>query len=175
MLAEAGQELSSSLDYEQTLQHVAELTVPGLADWCVITMREDDVVRQVAVAHADVDKVARARAFGTREPARVGDPIGAGAVIASGKPRLLADMSDERLARAGLAEEEVALVRDLGLRAAIVVPLAIAEQAADRRADAGDGRVGARSSGTPTSRSPPSSRAAPRSRSRTPACTPSVR
>ncbi len=128
LLAEAGQALSSSLDYEQTLQRVAELAVHGLADWCVITLRDGDAVRQVAVAHADADKVGLAREFGARHPAHVGDPIGAAAVIGSGEPRLLRDMTPERLARAGLAEEEVALVRDLELRAAIVVPLAIADQ-----------------------------------------------
>ena len=41
MLAEAGHALSSSLDYEQTLQRVARLTVPGLADWCAVAMRGD--------------------------------------------------------------------------------------------------------------------------------------
>ncbi len=129
LLAEAGQELSSSLDYEDTLQRVARLTVPGLADWCVIVMRgEGDILRQVAVAHVDDRKVAHARDFDAGHGAHVGDPIGAGAVIHSGEPRLLPDMSEERLARAGLAEEEVALVRDLGLRAAIVVPLALADQ-----------------------------------------------
>ena len=42
LLAEAGQELSSSLDYEHTLQQVAQLTVPGLADRCAVAMRGDN-------------------------------------------------------------------------------------------------------------------------------------
>ena len=59
LLAEAGQELSSSLDYEHTLQRVAQLTVPGLADWCAVAMRGDgDALAQVAVARADADNVA---------------------------------------------------------------------------------------------------------------------
>jgi len=129
LLAEAGQELSSSLDYEHTLERVARLTVPGLADWCTIAMRGDgDSLRQVAVAHADAGKVAVARDFAERHPARVGDPVGAGEVIRSGQPRLVPEMNGKPLARAALAEEQLALVRELELRSAIVVPLAIADQ-----------------------------------------------
>ena len=51
LLAEAGQELSSSLDYEHTLQRVAQLMVPRLADWCGVAMRGDgDALAQVALA-----------------------------------------------------------------------------------------------------------------------------
>ena len=54
LLAEAGQALSSSLEYEQALQQVAELVVPGLAEWCAVVMRGDDgSLDLVAVAHAD--------------------------------------------------------------------------------------------------------------------------
>ncbi len=38
-LAEASAALASSLDYEQTLRNVAELAVPGIADWCAVDLR----------------------------------------------------------------------------------------------------------------------------------------
>ena len=38
LLARAGELLASSLDYEATLQQVAELAVPQLADWCGVSM-----------------------------------------------------------------------------------------------------------------------------------------
>ncbi|HSJ10110.1 MAG TPA: PAS domain S-box protein, partial [Longimicrobiales bacterium] len=41
-LAEAGALLASSLEYEVTLGRVAQLTVPELADWSVIYIRDDD-------------------------------------------------------------------------------------------------------------------------------------
>ena len=41
-LAEASTVLGSSLDYEQTLVAVSELAVPMLADWCSISVLEDD-------------------------------------------------------------------------------------------------------------------------------------
>lgn len=53
LLAEAGHALSSSLDYRETLQRVAELVVTGLADRCEVLMRADgEELERVAVAHA---------------------------------------------------------------------------------------------------------------------------
>ncbi len=53
-LAEVSKVLASSLDYETTLEHVAQLVVGELADWCTIDVREDDgELRRLAVIHRD--------------------------------------------------------------------------------------------------------------------------
>ena len=41
----------SQVDYEATLQQVADLVVPDLADWCIVYLFEAETVRRVAVAH----------------------------------------------------------------------------------------------------------------------------
>src|SRR5205823_7124621 len=57
-LAEASRILSTSLDYGRTLQQVARLIVPRLADWCSVDIREEDgSIRQVALAHVDPEKI----------------------------------------------------------------------------------------------------------------------
>src|SRR5208283_400813 len=43
-LAEASQELSSSLDYERTLQNVARLAVPAFADYCMVDLLDEGTV-----------------------------------------------------------------------------------------------------------------------------------
>jgi serine phosphatase RsbU (regulator of sigma subunit) len=43
--------LSSSLDYEQTLQRVARLAVPELADWCAVFILEDEL--DITSGHPD--------------------------------------------------------------------------------------------------------------------------
>jgi PAS domain S-box-containing protein len=127
LLAEAGRELSSSLDYEQTLQKVAQLAVPELADWCGVAMRgEGDVLDQVAVAHVDPAKVALAREFGERYPARLSDTGGAAEVIRSGQAQRVEELTDDILAASALADEQLALVRELEMRSVIIVPLAVA-------------------------------------------------
>jgi two-component system phosphate regulon sensor histidine kinase PhoR len=52
---DAGQVLSSSLDYRSALQRVAELAVRDYADWCVVDVIEDgSPLRRVAIARAEL-------------------------------------------------------------------------------------------------------------------------
>jgi PAS domain S-box-containing protein len=52
---EAGQVLSSSLEYRSALQRVAELAVRDYADWCVIDVIEDgSPLKRVAIARAEL-------------------------------------------------------------------------------------------------------------------------
>ncbi len=128
LLAEAGRELSSSLDYELTLQGVARLAVPDFADWCGVRVRGGgDLLQQVAVAHVEEAKVALAREFGERYPNRLSDPGGAAEVIRSGKPQLV-HITEELLAAAQASEEQLDFVRQLQMRSVLIVPLAIAGQ-----------------------------------------------
>jgi PAS domain S-box-containing protein len=56
LLAEAGQALSSSLESREALQRVADLAVPGLADWCAVFMRRaGNRLEQIAVAPGSVE------------------------------------------------------------------------------------------------------------------------
>jgi GAF domain-containing protein len=129
LLAEAGQELSSSLDYEHTLQQVAQLTVPGLADRCAVAMRGDNgALAQVALAPADAGSDALASEF----------EAGAAEVMRSGLPRVRAQVivvplaiADQppigalslAMAESGrtFGEGDLALAAELGRRAAIAI------------------------------------------------------
>jgi len=62
-LAEASQLLSSSLEYRTTLENLARLAVPRLADWCAIDVVDGEGVygsppslKRIAVAHVDPNK-----------------------------------------------------------------------------------------------------------------------
>jgi PAS domain S-box-containing protein len=74
-LAEASQELSSSLDYQQTLQRVAGLAVPGLADYCMVDLLEEGKIHPVAHAHVDPMKDALLVEKRRRFPLRIGSNI----------------------------------------------------------------------------------------------------
>src|SRR5665213_2981191 len=52
-LAEASETLASSLEYEDTLQRVARLAVPRIADWCAVHVVEEGAPVRLAMAHAD--------------------------------------------------------------------------------------------------------------------------
>lgn len=124
VLARAGELLSSSLDYERTLQQVAELAVPELADWCVLSMPDGHgYIRGVAVAHVDPEKVALARRMQERYPMRADAPGGSAQVMRDGRSQLLDEIPDEMLAAAAHDEEHLALLREVGLRAGLIVPM----------------------------------------------------
>ena len=124
LLADAGEVLASSLDYAQTLQQIAEMSVPELADWCGVSMPDGHgFIRQVAVAHMDPAKIAFARQLAERYPQRDDDPTGAAAVIRDGRSQVFNDIPDEAIEAAARDPEHLELIRGLGLRAVIVVPM----------------------------------------------------
>jgi PAS domain S-box-containing protein len=123
-LARASETLASSLDYETTLRHVAESTVPELTDWCAVDLLDRaGELHRVAVVHADPEKVALAYRLHERYPSRPDAPHGVWNVIRSGEPEYLEDISDEVLAGAAHDDEHLRILRELGLRSALVVPL----------------------------------------------------
>jgi GAF domain-containing protein len=129
LLAEAGQELSSSLDYEQTLQRVAQLIVPRLADWCGVVMRDEgDGLQQVALASRGAGEVTPAREFETvpAEVIRSGRPHVTSEVIVV--PMAIADQPPIGALALAIAESrrtfadgDLGLAAELGLRAAVAV------------------------------------------------------
>ncbi|MEY2441119.1 MAG: hypothetical protein QOJ46_545 [bacterium] len=124
LLARAGEVLSSSLDYEATLQQVAELAVPELADWCGVNMPDGHgLIRSVAVAHADPEKVAFARRIGERYPTAADAPTGAAQVMRDGISQVVNEITDEMLEAAAQDAEHLELLQGVGLRAGLIVPM----------------------------------------------------
>jgi PAS domain S-box-containing protein len=64
-LAEVGVALAESIDYERTLNRLAELMVPEYADWCVIDLLQEgsNVCRRVAVRTSTKEKESFAEEF----------------------------------------------------------------------------------------------------------------
>jgi PAS domain S-box-containing protein len=124
LLARAGELLTSSLDYERTLQQVAELAVPQLGDWCTVSMPDGHGhVRIVAVAHADPEKIALARRIAERYPTPADAPSGAAQAIRDGDSHFVNDIPDEMLAAVAQDDEHLALLRAIGLRGGLTVPM----------------------------------------------------
>ena len=127
-LDEAGQVLASSLDYERALQRVAELAVPWLADWCAVDLAAGHGTQRVAVAHDDPEKVAFAHELVRRYPADPEAETGVPAVLRTGRGELYADIPDELLVHAARDEEHLRLIREIGMRAAMTVPMTAGDE-----------------------------------------------
>ncbi len=120
----AGDALARSLDYRETLGHVAELAVSNTADWCAIHVVESDgTLSEVAVAHADPAKITFARELQERYPPDPAQPTGVAAVIRTGKAELIPEITDEMLVEEAVDELHLELLRQLALRSYLCVPL----------------------------------------------------
>jgi PAS domain S-box-containing protein len=123
-LAEASVVLASSLDVEETLGSVARLAVPKIADWCYVDVQgPDGVLRRVAVAHADAARVELVAELWRRHPPRPDAPVGTPGVMRSGRPELYPQVTEDLIGRAAVDAEHAGVVRALGLRSLMVVPM----------------------------------------------------
>ncbi|MGH3106161.1 MAG: PAS domain S-box protein [Rubrobacteraceae bacterium] len=123
-LAEASDMLSSSLDYRETLSSMARLVVPTLADWCVVdVLDENGSLERLAVEHPDPGKVALVHKVQERYPPDPDGPSGVFQVLRSGEPEMMAEIPDELLEAAAVDAEHREILRELGLRSYMVVPL----------------------------------------------------
>lgn len=123
-LVEASEALASSLDYETTLASVARLVVPRLADWCsVYVVEEGGPPRQLAVAHVDAAKVEWARQLARRYPPDPDAPTGMPQVLRSGQSQLTSEITEEMIVAGARDAEHREIIRSLGLKSAMTVPL----------------------------------------------------
>ncbi len=123
-LSAAGAQMGASLDVAATMQAVVGAAVPTVADWCTLTLkRTGGGLETVAVAHADPEKVAIARKMIARHPPDPDAPAGAPSVIRTGRTEVVHDVPDELLAAVAADEEQLATLRQLGLRHYVVAPI----------------------------------------------------
>jgi signal transduction histidine kinase/ActR/RegA family two-component response regulator len=122
LLAKAGAILGSSLDYQVTLQSVAQLAVPFLADWCVVDIAENQTLHRLAIAHVDSQKEKLAWEMERRYPVDIQQTMGPVNVWRSGQPEV-ADIPDEVLQQGAQDEEHLAFLRAMGLKSYMCVPM----------------------------------------------------
>ncbi|HEV8637284.1 MAG TPA: GAF domain-containing sensor histidine kinase [Chloroflexota bacterium] len=124
-LASASRLLASSLDYERTLQQVARLAVPELADWCIVDLVEEaGSLRRIAVVHVDPAKRELALELQRRYPRLAPHARHTmRRVLETGAPWLDPEIAEERLVAEARDADHLALLRGLGFRGEIVVPL----------------------------------------------------
>ncbi|WP_176736950.1 PAS domain S-box protein [Oligoflexus tunisiensis] len=126
-LVEAAAVLSSSLDYEHTLRHVASLVVPGMADWCAVSIADEDgTVRQLATAHIDPRKVELAREIQKRYPPDPALKHGTLHVIRTGEAEIMSDIPDSLLESGAKDPEHLAIIKNLGMKSYMCLPLKVA-------------------------------------------------
>ncbi|WP_437654030.1 GAF domain-containing protein [Sorangium sp. So ce1182] len=120
-LAELSTALAASLDFTATLQSLARLVLPVLADFCLIDIDDGLGLRHVAVAHVSPLKEPLLRYF---HPSRVeGEPGPVARVLRTGRSELYADVRGDALLHEAMTSEEAAANRALAPLSYLVVAL----------------------------------------------------
>jgi PAS domain S-box-containing protein len=124
LLVESGIALAESLDMASTLGRVASLTVPRLADLCVIDLLEaDGSITQMAVASADEQVARDLRALRERRQLNPAGEHPVARVIRSGEPELLAEMTGTQTNSFAEGSAHARFMIDHGYHSAAVAPL----------------------------------------------------
>lgn len=123
LLAEVSVELGESLDYEQVLRRFACLSVREFADSLVIDIVEDGAIKRIAGMHADPAKQVLLDELATRFPPRLDGSLPASRVLRTGGPLLMPEITDVDVRGLCDDDEYARLVRALGTRTAVCVPL----------------------------------------------------
>jgi signal transduction histidine kinase/ActR/RegA family two-component response regulator len=122
-LADASRVLASSLDHDTTLGALAELSVPMLADYCMVDiLREDATVLRIAAATAEPQKEDTLREL-QRYPPVLNVDSPATRVIRSGEPFVCEDVTEDLVQAAAQNAEHEHLLRAFGVRSFAMAPL----------------------------------------------------
>jgi PAS domain S-box-containing protein len=123
-LAEAGDLLYSARDLNETLERVATLLIPQHADWCAVDLvGSDGAIDRVALVHKDAERRAFAHEIHRRWPPRLGDGSAVSEAIESRRAVLVPVITDEMLSQSIDDAERLGLIRQVGMRSAIIAPI----------------------------------------------------
>ena len=123
-MSEASRVLASSMDYRETLQRVAELAVPTLADWCALdVLSEDGEIERIAVHHVDPGRLELAERLEREYPRSVDEESGVPEVIRSGTSRIYTDIKPEELAAYARDSAHLRMLVEIRATAVIIVPM----------------------------------------------------
>ena len=123
-LAQASAALGASLDFNITLQRVAELAVPEIADWCAAFVTNDQgTLERTAVAHRDPTRIALATELYSKYPPTLSSGSAIATVIETGEPQFFPEVREEMLLQNVKEPERLRLVHALNMKSALVVPM----------------------------------------------------
>ncbi len=122
-LARASMLLNEDLKIETVLASLARLTVPSLADYCLIDLIEKDQLRRVTAAHVDPER--EAMLLQNEFHPIDGDPEHHPVikVIRTGEPVLVTDCTDAVMRRISHDEEHYQKLKDMEVSSFMIVPL----------------------------------------------------
>ena len=122
LLARVGAAMAETLEYDETVKVIAREMLAFPADWCFVVVKEDVLLRRVAVAAADPSKIEIA----ARLQGLPLDETGARltrVLFESRRPQVVTDLTGEWLASLGEDAEQRQLVEAVSPKSMLGVPM----------------------------------------------------
>ena len=128
-LAETSAVLASSLEYAATLQRVAALMVPQLADLCTVELLDaDGLITPVAMAHVNPAKLTWIQQLRDRYLPQLADTYGIGQVLRTGRSASYPTILEEGVLAVAPAEDYKTSLQQMGFKSVLIVPLPVRDQ-----------------------------------------------
>ena len=121
LLGEATALLSQTLESRGVLDALARLFTRSFADWALIDLQDDGALVRIAGAHRDPDKEPILREMTARYAAQPRSPVWQ--VLQTGQALEAPVLTDEQLRSYCVDDHHAELIRRLGARSAVYVPL----------------------------------------------------
>lgn len=124
-LARLSEALGSTLESDAMLDHLMELIIPRIADWCTIhAISSSGAVTRLATGHRDPEK--RQLLESVREFGRFTDRDGShpfSRVVRDAQPVLYTDVPEELMVEAARSPKHLAGIKQLEPKSAIIAPM----------------------------------------------------
>ncbi len=124
-LGEINEALASAATRADVMRNVTRASVPALGDWCAIFVLADEraTIPDFEIAHSDPAMVAYAKELQERFPYDPSAATGVPNVIRTGQSEFHPRIDDDVIAAADASDEARDIVRSMGLKSSISVPL----------------------------------------------------
>ena len=123
-LAGASVTLGTSLDYETTLSHLANLSVPVLSDFCLVDVLDGEgVLHLEAVNHVQPERCEQLRELRRKFPLVKEPPVGARRAVKSNESLLIKEVTPTWLRKMAVDDEHFEHLLALNAQSCMMVPL----------------------------------------------------
>ncbi|MEO8199455.1 MAG: ATP-binding protein [Gemmatimonadota bacterium] len=127
-MVEASRLLAQSLDYDSTINQVADLAVPRLADWCFVDVREGGGFRKVAIRASNPRNVGLcAELQASYTPDEI-HPHPIMQALRTRMPELVEEVTDDWLESRSRDSNHLRLLRAMEMTSFMAIPLLVHEQ-----------------------------------------------
>ena len=122
-MAESAVLVANPTEGTRALSSLMRVTLPSLADWCVVDVVERDCIRRVAVAHHDPEQMSLVQSLLACDPFHSRSTGNVRHALLLGRVVVHNNIPEEVLEEGATYSELVAIMRRLGLLSSMTVPL----------------------------------------------------